>query len=107
MINRGISTLLAYRQKTKKKLETLSLITIEFYNIILHGLAEKGSFERFNDIFALIGEDQLKFNEQTYAAILECLGRIESSEENIHQIKKFEQMANQNVRIIDIIDISC
>ncbi|XP_036223864.2 DNA-directed RNA polymerase, mitochondrial isoform X5 [Bactrocera oleae] len=107
MINRGISTLLAYRQKTKKKLETLSLITIEFYNIILHGLAEKGSFERFNDIFALIGEDQLKFNEQTYAAILECLGRIESSEENIHQIKKFEQMANQNgITLNEIMDRS-
>ncbi|XP_011205921.2 DNA-directed RNA polymerase, mitochondrial [Bactrocera dorsalis] len=96
MINRGISTLLAYRQRAKKKLETQSLITIEFYNIILHGLAEKASFERFNDIFALIEEDQLKFNEQTYAAIFECLGRIDTSEENINQIKKFEQMANQN-----------
>ncbi|XP_011193541.1 DNA-directed RNA polymerase, mitochondrial isoform X1 [Zeugodacus cucurbitae] len=96
MVHRGIATLLAYRQRAKKKVETQGLITIEFYNILLHGLAEKGSFERFKDIFALIEEDQLKFNEQTFAAIFECLGRMESSEENIQQIKKFEQMANQN-----------
>lgn len=105
MVHRGISTLLAYRQKAKKTLETQSLITIKFYDIILHGLAEKGSFERFKDIFALIEEDQLKFSEQTFAAIFECLGRIESSEENIHQIEKFVQMANQKVIIIHIIYI--
>uniref|UniRef100_W8B9K7 DNA-directed RNA polymerase n=2 Tax=Ceratitis capitata TaxID=7213 RepID=W8B9K7_CERCA len=93
MVHRGISTLLAYRQRAKKKSENQTLITIDFYNILLHGLAEKGSFERFNDIFNLIEEDKLSFNEQTFAAIFECLGRVETSEENIQQIKKYKEMA--------------
>ncbi|XP_053957497.1 DNA-directed RNA polymerase, mitochondrial isoform X1 [Anastrepha ludens] len=96
MVHRGMSTLLAYRQRAKKKSETKSLITIDFYNTLLHGLAEKGSFERFEDIFTLIEEDELKFNEQTFAAIFECLGRVESSEDNIERIRKFAQMANKN-----------
>lgn len=100
MVHRGISTLLAYRQRAKKKSENQTLITIDFYNILLHGLAEKGSFERFNDIFNLIEEDKLSFNEQTFAAIFECLGRVETSEENIQQIKKYKEMAQDIVIIL-------
>ncbi|XP_036320610.1 DNA-directed RNA polymerase, mitochondrial, partial [Rhagoletis pomonella] len=96
MVHRGISTLIAYRQRAKKKSETRSLITIDFYNILLHGLGENGSFERFKDLFALIEEDQLRFNEQTFAAIFECLGRLVSTEENIKEIKKFARMAEKN-----------
>ncbi|XP_067622531.1 DNA-directed RNA polymerase, mitochondrial isoform X2 [Eurosta solidaginis] len=96
MVNRGVSTLLAYRQRAKKKFETQSLVTIDLYNIVLHGFAAKGSLKHFQDIFTLIEEDELNFNEQTYAAIFECLGRAELSEENLQQIKQFAEMAEKN-----------
>ena len=65
------------------------MITIDLYNILLHGFAEKGSFERFRDIFDLIEEDGLKFNQQTFAAIFECLGRLESSPDNTYLIQNY------------------
>lgn len=65
------------------------MITIDLYNILLHGFAENGSFEHFHDIFRLIEEDGLNFNYQTFAAIFECLGRLESSPENTDLIQKY------------------
>ncbi|KNC31315.1 hypothetical protein FF38_14279 [Lucilia cuprina] len=91
--NRGLSTLLTYRQRAQKHSATNNLITIDLYNILLHGYAEKGSFERFRDIFNLIEEDGLKFNEQTFAAIFECLGRLEMSPDNTEKIKMYIKKA--------------
>ncbi|XP_005175249.2 DNA-directed RNA polymerase, mitochondrial [Musca domestica] len=95
LLNRALSTLLTYRQKALKNNSANSLITIDLYNILLHGYAEKGNFERFRDIFQLIGEDGLQFNTQTFAAIFECLGRLEASEANILNIRKAIKKAEQ------------
>lgn len=105
--NRGLSTLLTYRQRAQKHNSTNNLITIDLYNILLHGYAEKGSFERFRDIFALIEEDGLRFNEQTFAAIFECLGRLESSADNIEKIQKYIKKAEgMGLTLNDIMDKS-
>lgn len=92
MLNRALSTIIAYRGKVRKSsLPHLSagLITVDLYNILLHGYAAKGSFERSQELFRLIEEDGLALNEQSYAAIFECLGRLESDEENQQNISKY------------------
>lgn len=101
--NRALSTIFTYRQRSKTKSHSINnLITIDLYNILLHGYAEKGSFKDFKEIFALIEEDGIAFNEQTFAAIFECLGRLESSDENTklieHYIKNAESMVNIKVK---------
>ncbi|XP_075153749.1 mitochondrial RNA polymerase [Haematobia irritans] len=95
LLNRGLSTVLNYRQKALKHNMESKLITIDLYNILLHGYAEKGNFERFLDIFRLIEEDGLSFNAQTFASIFECLGRLESSDDNTIKIKKAIKKAEQ------------
>lgn len=88
MVNRGLTTVLSYRQRAKKRKQA-PFFPIDLYNILLHGYAEKGSFERFKEVFAILEEDGVSFNEQTFAAIFECLGRTEESEENSHLIRKY------------------
>lgn len=105
--NRGLSTLLTYRQRAQKHKTSSSFITIDLYNILLHGFAEKGSFERFRDIFALIEEDGLNYNEQTFAAIFECLGRLEESDDNTRKIKMYIKKAeNMGFNLHQIMDKS-
>lgn len=107
LLNRGLSTLLTYRQRAKKHNNANSFITIDLYNILLHGFADTGSFESFRNIFALIEEDGLRFNEQTFAAIFECLGRLEGSEKNVAKIQQYIDKANEmGFTLHDIMDKS-
>ncbi|EDV99133.1 DNA-directed RNA polymerase, mitochondrial [Drosophila grimshawi] len=100
MLNRALSTIFAYRSRTKKssvqhpKLSS-NLITIDLYNILLHGYAGKGSFDRCQELFKLIHEDGLEFSEQTYAATFECLGRVESNAQNQQLIEQYIAEAEQ------------
>lgn len=107
LLNHGLSTILTYRQKSVKNNASNKLITIDLYNILLHGYAEKGNFERFQTIFRLIEEDGLSFNVQTFAAIFECLGRLESSDDNITKIQKAIKDAEEmGFTLDDIMDKS-
>jgi len=98
MLNRALSTIIAYRGRVRKStLPHMSegLITIDLYNILLHGYAAKGSFDRSQELFKLIEEDGLSFNEQSYAAIFECLGRLEPDEQNQQFIAKYIEQAEK------------
>ncbi|EDW87211.1 DNA-directed RNA polymerase, mitochondrial [Drosophila yakuba] len=110
MLNRALSTIIAYRGKVRKStLPHMSegLITIDLYNILLHGYAAKGSFDRSQEIFKLIEEDGLAFNEQTYAAVFECLGRLEPDEENHQFISKYvSQAEKEGISLNQILDKS-
>lgn len=117
MMNRAHSTILAYRQRANRwQASNAKLITIDFYNILLHGFAEAGNYSRFKDILLIIEEDKLAFNEQTFAAMFECLGRQESSEENSTEIRKYIKKAEemvflfhlyQNFRVVSHMNAFC
>jgi len=110
MLNRALSTIIAYRGRVRKStLPHMSegLITIDLYNILLHGYAAKGSFDRSQELFKLIEEDGLSFNEQSYAAIFECLGRLEPDEQNQQFIAKYiEQAEKEGFSLNQIMDKS-
>ncbi|KAH8413246.1 hypothetical protein KR009_009118 [Drosophila setifemur] len=98
MLNRALSTIIAYRGRVRKSsLPHLSegLITIDLYNILMQGYAGKGSFERCQEILKLVEEDGLSCNEQTYAAIFECLGRLEADEQNQQTISEYIAQADK------------
>ncbi|XP_030382801.1 DNA-directed RNA polymerase, mitochondrial isoform X2 [Scaptodrosophila lebanonensis] len=98
MLHRGLSTIFSYRARAKNNIKQNynSVITIDLYNILLQGYASKGSFDRFQELFKLIKEDSLSFNEQTYAAIFECLGRLEPTDQNLKTIREYIEQAQQN-----------
>ncbi|EAT46999.1 AAEL001847-PA [Aedes aegypti] len=76
MINRAYATVLNYRHKRKRK-----VTDVEIYNILMHGYAEKGIILKIKDILKILKEDNIEPNPQTYAAIFECLGRMETTED--------------------------
>ncbi|XP_037957761.1 DNA-directed RNA polymerase, mitochondrial [Teleopsis dalmanni] len=94
MLNAALSTIVLYRQRAKRTNPNSTLITIDMYNTLLHGYAEKGAFDSFQQIFNLLKEDNLSFNEQTFAAIFECLGRLEPTEDNVNKINHYINKAS-------------
>lgn len=95
MTNRGLSTLFAYRQRIKSQ-PLSSLITINMYNILLHGFAESGDFEKIHSILKCCREDNIALNHQSYAAILEAIGREEPNPENTKKLKEYLDKAGAN-----------
>lgn len=120
MLNRGFVTLLNYRYKYKKYSSTATKINeISLFNILLHGYAEKENFLKVKEILSLIKEDQIQFNEQTFAAVFECLGRISNNPASFtknqikdnNEIRKHLQQyhadaVSQNISLNDIMDKS-
>ncbi|CAO1371112.1 unnamed protein product [Diamesa hyperborea] len=77
MLNRGFVTLLNYRYKYKKYSGSATKINdINLYNILVHGYAEKENLIKVKEILAILKEDLIDANHQTYAAVYECLGRV-------------------------------
>lgn len=106
MTNRGLSTLIAYRQRSKNQ-PSSNLITIELFNILLRGFAETGDLEKIYTILKCCKEDNLVLNHQSYAAILEAIGREEPNPENTKKLKEYIDKAETNgVTVNDILDKS-
>lgn len=76
MINRGLSTLLAYRQRCKKTGGRLDIADVQLYNILLVGYAGDANLGKVREILALMREDSIAPVAGTYAAVFECLGRL-------------------------------
>ncbi|KRF82011.1 uncharacterized protein Dvir_GJ17831, isoform B [Drosophila virilis] len=106
MLSRALSTIFAYRSRARKsnahqQKQASSVISIDLYNILLHGYAGKGSFDRCQELFKLIHEDGLEFSEQTYAAVFECLGRVEPDAQNQQLIEQYITQAEQQGYTLD------
>ena len=120
MLNRGFVTLLNYRYKYKKLSGAATKINdISLYNMLIHGYAEKENLIKVKEILAILKEDLIDANHQTYAAVFECLGRLLLNPASLHknQLKDVEDVIkylNQfyieatasNVTLNDIMDKS-
>lgn len=80
--NRALSTLLNYRDRTKRINGKKSLLTIDLYNIIMQGYADRGMHGKIMEILRYIEEDELQLNEQSFVAIFTSLSR-HSKEDNL------------------------
>ncbi|XP_062545891.1 DNA-directed RNA polymerase, mitochondrial [Armigeres subalbatus] len=76
MINRAYATVLNYRHKRKRKVSDIGI-----YNLLLHGYAENGNLLKIKHILKILKEDNIEPTPQTYAAVFECLGRLETTDD--------------------------
>lgn len=99
MINRGFLTVLNYRNKYLGSPATgIKINDIHLYNRLIHGYAEKENLQKCREMMNIIQEDQIKPNEQTYANILECIGRL--SENNL-MMEKYRLTEKSLIEIVD------
>ncbi|XP_058446370.1 DNA-directed RNA polymerase, mitochondrial [Malaya genurostris] len=99
MINRAYATVMNYRCKRK--------MSIDIYNKLLHGYAENGNILKLKDILRIVKEDGIEPTPQTYAAIFECLGRLETTTELKDEASAYLLEANtKGIEMNDVLDHS-
>ncbi|XP_049530940.1 DNA-directed RNA polymerase, mitochondrial [Anopheles darlingi] len=102
MVNRAYATTLNYRHKRKRR-----EFDVTIYNQLIHAFAAKGSFSRVRDIMRVLREDRITPTAQTYAGVLECLGRLERTDEVLKQAHAYLQEATgHGFTMNDILDRS-
>lgn len=88
--NRGLQSLLFYRDKYKKY-----KLSVDLYNMVLGGFAEKANFPKITEVLGILKADNIQCNAQSYAAIFECIGRLEQRDDEL--LRKFQEEASMNV----------
>ncbi|XP_068207915.1 LOW QUALITY PROTEIN: DNA-directed RNA polymerase, mitochondrial [Palaemon carinicauda] len=99
LLNRALHTLLYYRQMSIHG-SGKKILSVEPYNIILQGLAEKGNYGKMEELRNLLEQDKIEMNAQTFAPFLNYLGRQPISVTNTNNIQTIlDSMKNTNVTI--------
>lgn len=90
--NRGFQCLLYYRDKFRRYKPNVDL-----YNLVLNGFAQKANLPKITEVLNILRSDNIECNAQSYAAIFECIGRLDESDENFKLLLKFKEQAEKNV----------
>uniref|UniRef100_A0A7G3AR83 DNA-directed RNA polymerase n=1 Tax=Lutzomyia longipalpis TaxID=7200 RepID=A0A7G3AR83_LUTLO len=106
MLNRGLSTFLNYRARWKR-FNITRHFDIRLYNILLQGYAEKGNVVKITEILNFMKGDGVQMDAQTFATIIEGIGRQPPDMENTKLLQKYLKEATaQGISLNDIMDRS-
>lgn len=77
---RGLNALYFHRFRASKTPDRFPpLKNIAVYNALLKGFAAKGDFHKIREVVKFIEEEEVALNVQSFSAIFECLGRVNSN----------------------------
>ncbi|NWR78478.1 RPOM protein, partial [Centropus unirufus] len=88
--------LLLYHRSHLKR----GLLDVNAYNIVMRSWARKGHLQRINHLFSMLGAAGLQPNLDSYAAMLECLGRNPLPSETIQRC--VEQLENAGFHVDEL-----
>ncbi|KAM6332267.1 DNA-directed RNA polymerase, mitochondrial isoform 2-T2 [Alca torda] len=87
--------LLYHRSPVKRR-----LLNVNAYNIVMRSWARKGHLQRINRLFSMLESVGLRPSLDSYAAVLECMGRIQSSTKTIWRC--VQQMKNDGFHVDEL-----
>ncbi|ROT79014.1 DNA-directed RNA polymerase, mitochondrial [Penaeus vannamei] len=86
MLNRATHTLLYYRRLSKYT-NGMRVSSIGPFRILLQGHAEKGNFNKMEELLRCMQEEKIPADQAVYGALLSCLGRQLESFNNTRNIQ--------------------
>ncbi|XP_046990509.1 DNA-directed RNA polymerase, mitochondrial [Schistocerca americana] len=103
MLNRGMAALSSYRLRNKQNKRPTHPNVVALYNIILQGFSKKGNLKKVKEIMHMLQEDQVAPNVHSFAACLECAGRLPENDGTKIQLVHFlDEMKEANVTLNDV-----
>ncbi|NXS92783.1 RPOM protein, partial [Jacana jacana] len=87
--------LLHHRSPVKRR-----LLNVKAYNVVMRSWARKGNLQRINRLFSMLESVGLRPSLDSYAAALECMGRIQSSAKAIYRC--VQQMQNDGFHVDEL-----
>ncbi|XP_012275000.1 DNA-directed RNA polymerase, mitochondrial [Orussus abietinus] len=104
LISQALEVVKHYRKFNAAVPDNLVIRNLNLYNILLKYYASTANFNKVNDIRYYIQEDGLKPNTQTYAALFECIGRMEKSDYFLNYLRDIqEEMTENNISLNDVV----
>ncbi|NWU59242.1 RPOM protein, partial [Dromas ardeola] len=76
------------------------LLNVNAYNIVMRSWARKGRLQRINRLFSMLESVGLRPSLDSYAAVLECMGRIQSSTKVVWRC--LQQMKNDGFHVDEL-----
>ncbi|XP_030074244.1 DNA-directed RNA polymerase, mitochondrial isoform X1 [Microcaecilia unicolor] len=76
------------------------LLSVKMYNTLMHGWAKKGSMSQIVKLFVMLEEAGLKPSLGSYAAALECMGRVAATAKIIQRI--VQQLEEDGFRLEEL-----
>ncbi|NXK96431.1 RPOM protein, partial [Formicarius rufipectus] len=76
------------------------LLDVSAYNLVMHSWARKGCLQRIDRLFSMLESAGLRPTLDSYAAALECLGRDQSSSEDIWRY--LEQLTSDGFHVDEL-----
>ncbi|KAB0793054.1 hypothetical protein PPYR_12674 [Photinus pyralis] len=114
---RALNALIFHRNhKHNAKKVFPSIKNINVYNGLMRGFAAKGNYEKIEEILSYVAEERIDLNVQSYAAIFECLGRMNADDGHLKRIRShaseayrsgisFDRIMNETMFVSDQRDV--
>lgn len=102
---RGLNALHFHRSRVRRTVDKFKrpVKDVKVYNALLKGFAAKGDFPKIQEVLKYTKEEDVALNVHSFAAIFECLGRVNSDNSHLEWIKLFVKEANKNEITFDTI----
>lgn len=94
--SRGLNALNVYSNKVAASKLFPPLKSINVYNAALKGFASSGNFPKMLEVIKMIKNAEVDLNVQSYAAILQCLGRCNIDNNYLKEIRIYGKEARWN-----------
>lgn len=104
MVNRGYLSIIRYRWRCKKAgMYGVKITDVTVYNLLMRGYSEKENYLKLKEIMGIIREDHLRPNEQTFATLLDCLGRLSHNDTSFakNKIESFQELDDNIQKVLD------
>lgn len=104
MVNRAYLSIIRYRWKCKKAgAFGIKINDVTIYNLLMRGYSEKENYLKLREIMAILNEDGIVPNEQTFAILLECLERLSQNNLSLakNKIRNHKELTETIERVID------
>lgn len=94
---RGLNALHFHRARVRRTVDKFipPLKDVKVYNALLKGFAAKGDFPKIQEVLKYAKEEEVPLDVHSFAAIFECLGRVNADNGHLKWVKIFANEANK------------
>ncbi|XP_050347708.1 DNA-directed RNA polymerase, mitochondrial [Nymphalis io] len=104
MISEGRQVLQHYRKRSARVSEHPKVTSVKVYNTLLQGYASTAQLDNAKELLSFMSDDKIEPNEQTFAAIFECVERTDLNNKNSMLGYYYREMQNKGFTLNDLLD---
>lgn len=97
----GLRVLMYYRERNNLLKANVNLNDLELFHTIMASYARQGNLQKVCEVYEILKKDEISLAPQTFAYLIECIGRLPTTEESTKTLEQFIKEAENNVSRIE------